>query len=51
MYSCTHLHMDEQKQDDQFEPTYSSPEDLPEPMDDKEGWREKVGDIRADGVT
>ena len=26
------------------------PEDLPEAMDDRDGWREKVRDIRADGV-
>ena len=28
-----------------------SPEDLLEVMNDKEGWRERVWDIRADGVT
>ena len=28
-----------------------SPEDLPETMDDREGWRERVRDIRADGTT
>ena len=28
-----------------------SSEDLPEAMDDREGWREKVRDIRADGAT
>ena len=27
------------------------PEDLPEAMDDREGWRERVRDIRADSVT
>ena len=27
------------------------PEDLPEAMDGREGWRERVRDIRADGVT
>ena len=27
------------------------PEDLPEAMDDREGWRETVRDIRAEGVT
>ena len=27
------------------------PEDLPEAMDDREGWWEKVRDIRADGAT
>ena len=42
MYSCGPLHVAEQRQDDQFEPTYSSsvecsPEDLPEAMDDREG--------------
>ena len=28
-----------------------SPEYLPEAMDDKEGWRERVRDIRSDGTT
>ena len=28
-----------------------SPEDLPEAMDHREGWRERVSDIRADGMT
>ena len=28
-----------------------SPEDLPEAMDDKEGWLERVRDISADGAT
>ena len=27
------------------------PEDLPEAMDDREGWRERVRNIRADGET
>ena len=31
--------------------TGCNPEDLPEVMDDREGWRERVTDIRADGVT
>ena len=31
--------------------TGCSPEDLPEAMDDREGWREWIRDIRADGVT
>ena len=31
--------------------TGCSPEDLPEAMDDREGWRERVRGIRADGVT
>ena len=50
--------MAEQKQDDQLEPTYSSsedmgcsPEDLPEVMNDKEDWRERVRDICAGGTT
>ena len=28
-----------------------SPEDLPEAMEDREGWLERVGDIRADSAT
>ena len=59
MYTCGPLHMDEQRQDDQLEPTYrelsadtgSSQEDLPEVMDDREGWRERVRHIRSDGAT
>ena len=59
MYSYGHLHMDEQKQDDHWESTYSisvlihvvTLEDLPEAMDDTEGWRERVRDIHADGTT
>ena len=31
--------------------TGCSIEDLPEAMDDREKWRERVRDIRADGVT
>ena len=31
--------------------TGCSPEDLPEAMNDKEGWRERVRDIRAGGTT
>ena len=31
--------------------TGCSTQDLPEAMDDREGWRERVRDIRADGVT
>ena len=31
--------------------TGCSPEDLPEAMDDREGWLERVRDIRADGAT
>ena len=54
------LHMAKQKQDDQIEHTYiqqlwedtrCSPEDLPEAMNDREKWRERVRDIRASGTT
>ena len=31
--------------------TEYSPEDLPEAMNNREGWRERVRDIRADGMT
>ena len=31
--------------------TGCSPEDLPEAMNDREGWRERVRDIRADSAT
>ena len=52
------FHIDEQRQDAQLEPTYSSsvpirnvaPED-PKALDDREGWRERVRDIHADSVT
>ena len=33
------------------EDTVCSPEDLPEAMNDREGWRERVRDIRASGTT
>ena len=33
------------------EDTGCSPEDLPEARNDREGWREMVRDIRADGTT
>ena len=33
------------------EDTGCSPEDLPEAMNDREKWRERVRDIRADGTT
>ena len=33
------------------EDTGCSPEDLPEVMNDREKWREKVRDIRAGGTT
>ena len=33
------------------EDTRCSPGDLPEAMDDREGWRERVRDIHADGTT
>ena len=31
--------------------TWCSPKDLPEAMDDREGWRERLRDIRADSAT
>ena len=40
MYSYGPLHMAEQKQGDQLEPIYSSPENLLEAMNDKEGWQD-----------
>ena len=52
--------MAEKKQDDQLEHTYiqqlcedtgCSPEDLPEAMNDREKWRERIRDIRVDGTT
>ena len=53
VYSCGSLQMDEQRQDDQLEPTYSSsvrcsPEELPDANDDRKGWQERVRGIRAD---
>ena len=59
MYSYGPPHMAGKKQDDQLEHTYSSyvrkrdvdPEDLPEAMNDREKWRERVRDIRACGTT
>ena len=50
MYSHGPPHMAKQKQDDQLEHTYSSyvrirdaaPEELPEAMNDREKWRERV---------
>ena len=60
MYSYGPLHIAKQKQDDQLEHTYiqqlcedmgCSPEDLPEAMNDREKWRERVRDIRASGTT
>ena len=59
MYSYGHSYMAEQKQDDQLEhiiqqlceDTGYSPEDLPEAMNDREKWRERVRDIHAGGTT
>ena len=31
--------------------TECSPEDQPETMDDREGWRERIREVRADGAT
>ena len=54
-YSCGPLHMDEERQDNQLEPTYNDSvpihEDLPEAMDDWEGWQERVWEISAGGTT
>ena len=51
MYSYGPPRMARQKQDDQlFEDTGCSPEDLPEAMNDREKWRERVRDIRASGT-
>ena len=52
-YSCGPLHMDEQRRAGLLEPyiqqicadTGCSLEVLPEAMDDREGWRERVRDI------
>ena len=33
-----------------YKDTGCSPEDLPEAMNDREKWRERVGDIRASGT-
>ena len=51
--------MDEQRQDDQIEPIHKqlctdtgcSLEDLPGAMDDREGWWERVSEIRVGGAT
>ena len=48
--------MDKQRKDDQLELTYNSSVPiwdmtLPEVMDDREGWQERVRDIHADGMT
>ena len=52
MYSYGPLHMAKQKQDDQLEPTYSCSVWIQgiALMSDREGWRERVRDIRADGM-
>ena len=42
--------MDEQRQDDQLEPTYNSHENLTEVMDDRGGRQERVWDICADDM-
>ena len=34
-----------------YEDTECNPEDLPEAMNDREKWRERVRDIRAGGTT
>ena len=60
MYSYGPPHMAKQKQDDQLEHIYiqqlcedtgCSPKDLPDAMNDREKWRERVRDIRASSTT
>ena len=56
MYSYGPPHMAGQKQDGQHEHTFSSyvrirDVALPEGMNDREKWRERVRDIRASGTT
>ena len=59
MYSSGSLYTDDQRQKDQLELIYSSYVTIrdvalktcPEAMDDREKWRERVRDIRANGVT
>ena len=53
MYSYGPPHMAEQKQDNQqlCEDMGCSPEDLPEAMNNRKKWRERVRDIRACGTT
>ena len=59
MYSYRPTHMAEKKQDEVArtyieqlcEDTGCGPEDLPEAMNDREKWRERVRDIRASGTT
>ena len=59
MYSYGPPHTAEQNQDDQLEHTFKQlcedtrcgPEDLPEAMNDREKWRERVRDIRACSMT
>ena len=58
IYSNGHLNMAVQKQGGQLEPTYSScvdmrrsPGDLPEAINDKEGWQQGVREFCADGMT
>ena len=56
MYSNGPLHMAVQKQGGQLEPqlcedTGCSPRDLREALNDREGLRERIRDIPADGMT
>ena len=59
IYSCWLLPMDKQREDDQLEPIYNSSvpildvalEDLSRAMNDRDGWREKVREIRAGSAT
>ena len=55
VYSYGPPHMAEKKQNSQVEQLHEdtgcSPVDLPEEMNDREKWRERVRDIRAGGTT
>ena len=60
MYSYGHPQMAKQKQDEQLEHTYiqqlcentgCSPENLPEAINDRKKWRERVKDIHVGGMT
>ena len=53
-YSCGPLHIDEQRKDDKLEPIYNSSvpiQDQPGEMEDSDGWRERVRENHAGGVT
>ena len=51
MYACVPVHMNEQRQENQLEPTYNRSGDPAEAKNDREGWRDRVRDIRTAGAT